>query len=116
MSAPDKRARFDNRARWKRQEYQTWCIINHPDPVAAVQHLPFDRRDTAVTWVADEALLQFFPVLGSLIVLAMFVLTGAHWVSVLVVGLFLILCAVRWRKTYLALAELRAVWPKNPNH
>ena len=116
MSTPDKQTRFDNRARWKRQEYQTWCIINHPDPVAAVQHLPFDRRDTAVKRVADEALLQFFPVLGSLIALPVFVFTGAHWFSVLVIGVFMIVYAVRWRKTYLALAELRAVWPKNTTH
>ena len=116
MSAPDKQTRFDNRARWKRQEYQTWCIINHPDPVAAVQHLPFDRRDIAVKRVADEALLNSLPVIGSIIILVVFVLTGAHWVSVLVVGLFVIIYGVRWRKTYLALTELRTVWPKNPNH
>lgn len=116
MSSPDKQTRFDNRARWKRQEYQTWYIINHPDPVTAVQHLPFNRRDTAVERVADEALLNFFPVGGSIIALVVFVLTGAHWFSVLVIGLFFILCAVRWRKTYLALTELRAAWPKNSNH
>ena len=116
MSTRDKRARFNIRASQKKADYQTWWVINHPDPVAAVQHLPFDRRDTAVKWVADEALLNFLPVIGSIIVLAVFILTGAHWVSVLVVGLFGIIYAMHWRKTYLALTELRAVWPKNTNH
>lgn len=116
MNARDRRARFSTRVSQKKAEYETWWIINHPDPVAAVQHLPFDRRDIAVRRVADEALLNCLPVIGSIIVLAVFILTGAHWVSVLVVGLFVIGYAVRWRKTYLALTELRAVWPKNPNH